>query len=324
MTGYPADLNAEPLGPTAFAQALAARNEAFRTRMVQDHGPLGLGAAPLPPEVAARVTGYTRELSVDDAMLEVAQEFAAGTLGLAAVDFERNGYTSTWKTEDADALHTSAELASAWDLVVDDPELAAQWQALERLPEGTSCRRVTELYRARGFAYPGRPGSAPPLLAQHDWVHVLAEFDTTVESELEVLAFIAWANDDLHAFSLLAMVVSLFETGYLQADAGLFQADAGHLERSGVVLRVADAVRRGALCAGSVDFLRTDWFEIADLTVEAARARLGALPKSASAAAAGSVGPWEAGGISPFQERAGQVFATAEGRDYDSFGAAVA
>jgi hypothetical protein len=55
-------------------------------------------------------------------------------------------------------------------------------------------------------------------------VHVLADFGTTVESELEVFAFIAQANDDLHAFSLLAMVVSLFETGYLKAGAGLIQA----------------------------------------------------------------------------------------------------
>jgi hypothetical protein len=324
MTGYPADLDAEPLGPTAFAQALAARNEMFRTRIVQIMVLSALVLRPLPSEVAAKVAGYARELSVDDAMLEVAQEFASGSLGLAAVDFERNGYTSTWKTEDAHALHTSAELASAWDLVVDDPQLAAQWKGLERLPEGTLGRRVTEFYRARGFAYPGLEGSAPPLLAQHDWVHVLAEFGTTVESELEVFAFIARANDDLHAFSLLAMVVSLFETGYLQTGAGLFQADAGHLERSGMAVRVADAMRRGALCAGSVDFLRTDWFEIADLTVDGARAKFGVLPKSAGAVAAGSVGPWEAGGISPFQQRTGRALASAEGRDYDSFGAAVA
>lgn len=37
-----------------------------------------------------------------------------------------------------------------------------------------------------GFSCPGPPGSAPPLLAQHDWVHVLADYGSTVESELEV------------------------------------------------------------------------------------------------------------------------------------------
>jgi hypothetical protein len=54
-------------------------------------------------------------------------------------------------------------------------------------------------------------------------VHVLADYGTSVEAELAVFAFIAGANDDPRGFSLLAMVVSLFETRYLRADAGLFE-----------------------------------------------------------------------------------------------------
>ena len=195
---------------------------------------------------------------------------------------------------------------------------------------GSLGRRVTELYRARGFTYPGLPGSAPPLLAQHDWVHVLADYGTTVEAELEVFAFIARANDDMRAFSLLAMVVSLFETGYLATGAGLFQADAGHLSANGaVVVRMADAMVRGARChdartgSDSVDFLAVDWFDLAPLPVEEVRAVFGVGPKSADARASGSVGPWEPGGISPFQLRCGTEAARAAGADYDSFGASV-
>ena len=324
MTGHPATLEALPLSSTQLGDALARRNEMYRTRIVQIMVLSALVLRPLPAEVAERVAAYARELSVDDGMLEVAQGFASGSLGLAAVDFERNGYTATWHPDDARALHTSAELASAWDLVVDDAELAARWKALEELPEGTLGRRVTEFYRARGFVYPGLAGSAPPLLAQHDWVHVIAEYGTTVESELEVFAFIARANDDLRAFSLLAMVVSLFETGYLRTGAGLFQADTGHLERTGMAARVADAMRRGALCTGSIDFMRTDWFEIADLNVEDVRARFGVVPKSPAAVSAGAVGPWEPGGISPFQERTGRALAATRSEEYDGFGAAVA
>ena len=242
---------------------------------------------------------------------------------MAAIDFDRNGYTGGWRPEDATPLHTSKALASAWDQDVADECLAARWADLERLPEGTLGRRVTEFYRARGFAYPGRPGSAPPFLAQHDWVHVLADFGTTVESELEVFAFIARANDDLHAFSLLAMVVSLFETGYLPSGAGLFEASPGHLSSDGMADRVADAMRRGAMCKGSVDFLRTDWFELADLGVDAAREHFAVVTKSAESATAGSVGPWEPGGISPFQVRAGRALAEAQDRPYDSYGAEV-
>lgn len=57
---------------------------------------------PLPPDVADRIADYAHELCVDDAMIGVAHEFAAGSLALAAIDFERNGYTATWRP----ALHT--------------------------------------------------------------------------------------------------------------------------------------------------------------------------------------------------------------------------
>lgn len=323
MTGYPATLDLPPVAPEAFAASLARRTLEFRTRIVQVMVLLGMVVRPLPPELTERIASFAAELGVEEGMLEVAKRFAAGSLGLAAVDFERNGYTADWSPDDAAALHTSRELASAWDTAVADLPLAAHWEELESLAPDTLGRRVTDFYRARGFVYPGRPGSAPPLLAQHDWVHVLADYGTTVESELEVFAFIARANDDMRAFSLLAMVVSLFETGYLRTGAGLFEYSLGHLSHEGMATRVADAMRRGALCQGSVDFLRTDWFELAELTVPDARDHFCVPPKSPPALAARSAGPWEPGGISPFQLRAGAALAEERGQPYDSYGADV-
>ena len=227
MTGFAPDLDAEPVSPEEFAVMMARRNQAFRTRIVQMVILYVLVLQPVPLDVVDRVDRFAAESGVDEGMLSVAREFATGSLGLAALDFERNGYTSTWREEDEAALHLSSHLAGAWDAVPDDPALARQWRGLEDLPDGALGRRVADFYRARGFTYPGTPGSAPPFLAQHDWVHVLAEYGTTVESELEVFALIARANDDMRAFSLLAMVVSLFETAYLPSGAGLFVSDAG-------------------------------------------------------------------------------------------------
>jgi hypothetical protein len=321
MTGFPPDLDGVPLDVPEFAAVLAARDAAFRTRIVQLVVLFALVLRPLPPDVVARADQFAAEVGVEEGMLTVAREFARGSLGLAAIDFERNGYASDWGPESRAEVSGHAALRGPWDAVVDDPELAGRWQALETLPAGTIGRRITEFYRARGFAYPGRPGSAPPLLAQHDWVHVMADYGTSVESELEVFAFLARANDDPRAFSLLAMVVSLFETGYLRTGAGIFEYDRGHLSRAGMAARVADALSRGARCRGSNDFLATDWFTVAHLSTEAVRDRFGVPPKSPEATAAGSVGPWEAGGISPFQIRAGQDSAARDGRAYDSFGA---
>ena len=222
-------------------------------------------------------------------------------------------------------------LREAWELSVDDPELAARWAALETLPGDTIGRKVWEMYQARGFTFPGTPGSAPPLLAQHDWVHVLADYGSTVESEVEVFGLIARANDDMHAFSLLAMVIALFETGYLARGAGLFESSPGHFSSNpDMAVRLADAMARGARChdeetgADSIDFLRIDWFAVAHRACDDLRERFHLLPKSAAAVAAGSVGPWESGRDQPVPDAAPAVqLAAARGQRYDAHGASV-
>jgi hypothetical protein len=328
LTGYSIDVHAvAPIEPEEFARGLAERNAIFRTRVIQVMLLPALVLRPLPEDVADRVAAFAAALSVDEGMLAVARRFATGALGLAAFDFDRNGYTADWSPERASYLHTSGALAGAWERCVHDDALAARWSALGHCAEGTMGRRVWEFYRARGFTFPGRPGSAPPLLAQHDWVHVFGDYGTTLANEMEVFALIARANDDPHGFSLLAMVVSLFETGYLRTGAGLFESAPGQLERAGAAVRLADAMRRGAFVhtatSTSVDFLTVDWFDLADLTVEDAQAHFGLVPKSDTSIAAGSVGPWQPGGISAFQWRAGHAMAELDHTEYDSYGASV-
>jgi hypothetical protein len=333
MTGYPVTLDDRPVVSAGeFAAALAHRTLPFRTRMVQNMVLCSLLLHPIPEDVAEKVASYARELEVEEGMVRVASEFAHGSLGLAAVDFVRNGYEGTWNEERSTAaVHSSRVLHDAWEFSVNDPELWARWAALEELPADSIGRGVWELYQARGFTFPGAPGSAPPLLAQHDWVHVLGGYGTTVESEVEVFGLIARANDDLHAFSLLAMVISLFETGYLARGAGLFESSPGHFSSDErMAVRLSDAMVRGARChddvtgSDSIDFLQMDWFAVAHQSCEELRARFHLVPKSPAALAAGSVGPWERGGISPFQMNAGRALATAQNRPYDAHGAAPA
>jgi hypothetical protein len=332
MTGHRVTLENRPaMTATEFAEAMARREIQFRSRMVQV---MLLGALlrhPLPDDVADSVAEFATELGVEDGMVDVAREFAAGSLGLAAVDFRRNGYEGTWNDEESSAaLHSSRVLHDAWEFSAADPDLSARWASLESLPPDAIGRKVWEMYQARGFTVPGSPGSAPPLLAQHDWVHVLADYGTTVESEVEVFGLIARANDDMHAFSLLAMVISLFETGYLVTGAGLFEASPGHFSSSpDMAVRLSDAMRRGALCrdcetgADGIDFLRLDWFAVAHRTCEDLRERFNLVPKAEAAVAAGAVGPWERGGISPFQMNAGHELAAERGVPYDAHGASV-
>src|SRR5262249_13733990 len=183
-------------GPDEFARTMSSRDELFRGYMLRFMLLCALVLNPLPEEVVERVGVYARELGVDNDMLRVAHRFARGSLGLALVDFQRSGYMETWDQSRSAALHTSRDLQDPWEHVAVDAPLAARWASLRDLPAGSLGCAVVNFYDARGFVFPGRPGSAPPLLAQHDWVHVLADYGSTVESEIEVFGFIARANDD--------------------------------------------------------------------------------------------------------------------------------
>ena len=51
---------------------------------------------PLPHEVALQLESFADELAVGDGMLDVVRDFATESFGLAAVDFDRNGYARDW------------------------------------------------------------------------------------------------------------------------------------------------------------------------------------------------------------------------------------
>jgi hypothetical protein len=334
MTGVALDVaGIDIIGPRELAEGLRWRNEAFRARMVQVMLLGEMLLVPIPPEVSARVEEYAAWLGVGDDMISVVRRIAQGSLGLALIDFERSGYFAGMLEQPPAHLHTSRALEDAWDMACADDELNARWAALEHCPEGSLGLGVWRFYRARGFAFPGRPNSAPPTLAQHDWIHVLADYGSTVESEIEVFGLISRANDDPRAFSLLAMVLGLFETGYLYGAAkGFFEYDRGHLSRDAdrMAVRLADAMYRGAILAthlndtgrhDATDLLATDWFAHADRQLDELRDEYGIPPRSAAAVAAGSTTAWEPGGISPFQLAHGREVAESDGREYDSFGA---
>jgi hypothetical protein len=64
-----------------------------------------------------------------------------------------------------------------------------------------------------------------------------------------------------------------------------------------------------------------DWFAVAHVPCRDLRKRFNLVPKTEAALAAGSVGPWEQGGISPFQMNAGRERAASRGVLYDAHGA---
>jgi hypothetical protein len=166
------------------------------------------------------------------------------------------------------------------------------------------------MYDGRGFALPGNPAGAPAFLAQHDFVHVLADYGTDLSGELETFALVGRADPDPKGFAWLATMIGLFETGYVTR-AGFFQADTRdrHLESAGMSERLADAVRRGKAVAEGfgTDLFRVDFHALADRELADVCREISLPPKSPDAIAAGSVSVFDLAGMTESQRE----FATA-------------
>lgn len=306
----------EPSSCDELAAALAHRDATFRRRIVQHMVLAELILRPIPPEVARRVAEYSAALGVDDQFVRVARRYAQGAFGLAWVDLHRSGFAEHWEAVRMDQLKTTARGADQLSLGEEDPALAARWAAFEDLAPGTLGRSVWEMYTGRGFALPGSPGGASAYLAQHDFVHVIADYGTNLFGEFEVFSLIGRADPDPKGFAWIATLVGLFETGYV-ADAGFFSGDLHehHLNSPGMHARIADAMRRGSTLCDRVgtDLLEVDYHEWCDRPVDDVRRHFGLDEKSTVARAAGSHGCFDVAGMSRRQQEYAARLAATEG-----------
>jgi hypothetical protein len=295
----------DPLGPEELAEALAPRPAEFRHRVVHLMVLGELILRPIPPEVARRVEDYAKALGIDDRFVRVARRYAQGAFGLAWLDLHRSGFAEHWERARVDQLKTNVKLEHQLAAGVEDAPLAERWMSFADLAPDTLGRGVWDLYRSRGFALPGSIGGASAYLAQHDFVHVLVDYGTNLNGELEVFALIGRADPDPKGFAWLATLIGLFETGYV-ADAGFFSGDVRERRLDSVEMhvRLADALRRGQnLCERlGVDLLEVDYHDFVDRPITAVRADLGIDPKGDDAVSAGSPGAFDLAGMSPIQQ----------------------
>ncbi|MFI5043593.1 MAG: hypothetical protein ACHQDC_02265 [Acidimicrobiales bacterium] len=308
LTGISVDYRGlEPLGPEELADVLVGHDLSYRHRIVH-HMVLGeLVLRPIPVVVAHRVATYAQALGVTDDFVRVARRYAQGAYGLAWLDLQRSGFVQHVREVDPEAPPARAtRTAAAFEPARVDPELAERWAAFEDLSAGTLGRSVWEMYDGRGFDLPGTPGGAPAYLAQHDFMHVLADYGTNLYGELEVFGFIGRADPDPKGFAWMATLVGLFETGYIST-TGFFDRDVRehHVGAPGMNQRVADAIRRGKVvcdCYG-IDLFDVDYHELAARPVEEVRDRFGIPPKSSRALEGGSAGVFDPDGMSEHQRQ---------------------
>lgn len=295
----------EPITENELAEELSGLDGESRRRAVQLMVLGELVLRPIPPAVARKVASFADALGVDDQFVRIARRYAQGGFGLAWLDLHQSGFVEHWELAGTEQLKTTVKLEHQLAAGVEDRQLAEAWSAFSEYPPGSLGREVWNMYRGRGFGLPGTTGGASAYLAQHDFVHVLADYGTNLKGELETFSLISRADPDPKGFAWMATLLGLFETGYI-ADAGFFTGDLTErrLADAAMHVRTADAMHRGRILRDhlGVDLLEVDYHRLAPHPVADVRDELGLVPKSDRARRAGSPGAFDPAGMSQRQQ----------------------
>lgn len=278
--------------------------EEVRHRLFQLFTLVELVLDPMPETATETLKFIANSLNIDDEFIEIARDYSQGAYGIAATDLKRKGYMGNPDLikQGGAMMRVNKNLTDPFENDEDDPELLQQWKDLEKCDTGTLGRNIWEYYQGRGFVFTGQKGSVNPSIAQHDWIHLLCDYNTTIEGELEVFSFIGSAIPDVKGFSFLIAIVSLFETGRLESwGGGVLNADKGHLDIPEMPERIADAIRRGRICNRDVMY-GIDYFEYKDYAIDKVREILKIVPKDDEIL---SPGVWHSEGITSFQREHG-------------------
>ncbi len=230
---------------------------------------------PISKELQASVDQWADQLAIDDRTLLLARDLSKNAQLQATLDFYRLNWIG--EGDPQDDQHFKQLLShygdSAYALSLEsNPQETARWAKLKDYPDASLGKELWQFYQKRGFKLPGEIGGANAALAHHDWVHVIANYDTTAIGELEVTAFMASASRSQGAMLGFVGAVSIYETGLLKS---LVTHSYQHtLSAPGGVERVSAAIMRGKNC--KIDpLLGPNYFSIAHEPLEKIRLNWG-------------------------------------------------
>lgn len=158
------------------------------------------------------IEAFAAALDVDERAVKNIRQISEGYARLVAFDLGRRSFMpklikGIWRERGVRGL---------WQIVRTlagrtDPQMAAEFERLGTLPEGTLGRTTFQHFVDNGFAYPGQKYGAPAAFLFHDLGHVLGGYGTTPDQELLVAGFQAgyMDTDGLVMYLMIAMLFQL-------------------------------------------------------------------------------------------------------------------
>ena len=275
------DADIDTLPPVTPAE-LAAGFPGSELRQQFANGMLVMAVADGVParETLAKVEAFGAALGIASPVLADLRLLAEQHMLLFKLDFLRRGHIADiMKNELRNrGLFGFAKSVLGMRGLMEDPALAARYRAWEKLPEGTLGRALIDFYNKHGFTVPGERGGFPEAGLYHDFCHLLGDYSTEPEGEIEVASFTSGFKKE-RPFYVMLFVVLIFSTGVNMRPTPDDFVTVGLLGKPGMAERMLAAVERGAHVNQDLSD-KWDYWAWIELPIDEVRRRLNILPKA--------------------------------------------
>jgi len=199
------------------------------------------------PEISDSINLWAEQLEIENDGLALVRDLSRKLTFQAQQDFYRANY---FYDKDLAApgfaeLDERYGLSSTMMTMEASEELASKYENLQNYPAGTLGRGLWDFYKKRGFSFPGVLGGVNESVAHHDWIHVLADYDSDGIGEIEVAAFSTMATQSDSAVMNFLGVLSIFQGGLLKTIVAGAPHPGGDMEVNNGPERIAIALKRG-------------------------------------------------------------------------------
>ena len=230
------------------------------------------------PETVATIASFAAALGVDTPALTDLRRLAEHHMLLFKIDFLRRSQIAGIMRNQLEQKGPLGLVKSVLTMrgVMEDRALAARYRAWAKLPADTLGHQLIAFYDKNGFSLPGERGGFPEAGLYHDLCHVLGNYGTEPEGEIQVAAFSSGFMRTRPIYIVLFAVL-LFSAGVNVRPSAENFTTVGVLGKPGMAERLFAAMERGSQVNQDLSD-KWDYWAYADLPLDEARRRLNILP----------------------------------------------
>ena len=231
-----------PIEPEALGREIVGR--ALREQLVNGMATLAMAGDRVDEREVVAIETFASALDVQPALVRQARLLSEQRIFLLRIDVLRRGPSKNALAEyyDKEGALAIAKGFLTMAGLMESPELAAKYHALEAYAEGTLGKELWRFYRSNGFHFPGERHGPPEPLLTHDLSHILAGYGTDMPGESQTLAFQAgYRRENPHG--ILAFLLVTAQHGIRVTP--LAEASRNTLSTPGLVDAMVHAFARG-------------------------------------------------------------------------------